>query len=379
MSQHNVTHVISSLETGGAEMMLLKLLGASNHERWNARVVSLRDRGTIGEEVEGCGVPVVTLGLKGSWPGPVAAWRLRRELRANAPSVLLGWMYHGNLAALFGSVLAGRQVPLLWNIRYTPGDLGLEKRTTAAAIRLSARLSGRATRIIYNSRAGATRHEQLGYSATRAVVIPNGFDTERFAPSPTARATWRARLGVSDEVILIGRFGRYHAMKDYHGLLSAAAQLVQEVPGVRFVLAGKNVDQRNGELVALIASLGLGDAVTLLGEVRPTNGLMAALDIACSSSSYGEAFPNVLGEAMACAVPSVVTDVGDSAWIVGNSGAVVPPRNPEALAATLRVFIERGPAYRAGLGAKARQRVIEKFSIQQVLREYEQLFSEVAG
>jgi glycosyltransferase involved in cell wall biosynthesis len=376
MSRPSIAHVITGLDTGGAEAMLLRLLAATDGSRWQQGVVSLRDRGPIGQRIQQLGVSVGVIGIRGSVPTPGALWRLRRELRQLAPSLIQGWMYHGNLASLVGRILSGRRLPVLWNIRYAPSDLSMEKRTTATVIRLGALLSSRATRIIYNSRTGARRHAELGYATGSSVIIPNGFDTDAFAPSASARAALRRRLGVSEATLLVGRIGRNDPVKDHAGFLEAAALLLRERPGIRFVMAGQGVDDRNAELTRTLKGLGLGDSVSLLGEVTAINEVTAALDIACSSS-YLEAFPNILGEAMACGVPCVATDVGDSAWIVGDAGRVVPARDPGALATACRALIDIGEEGRRHLGAQARARVLQEFSLSRASAAYEAVYAEV--
>ena len=203
----NIAHVITGLDTGGAEMMLVKLLQAGHRTRWRATVLSLRDRGTLGDSIEGLGVPVATLGLRGSLPGPRHLLRLVRHLRRVGPQIIQGWMYHGNLAATIGRTIARRGTPVIWNIRYTLEGRSQEKPLTAAIIRLSALLSGRVARIIYNSHTSASQHAEFGYSTAGSVVIPNGFDTDRFAPSASARLTMRHSLGVPNDAVVIGRIG----------------------------------------------------------------------------------------------------------------------------------------------------------------------------
>lgn len=376
MTPPSLVHVITGLETGGAEMMLLKLLSAGDPARWRQSVISLADRGTLGERIADHGVVVTELGIRGSVPTPRAAWRLMQEVRRISPRLIQGWMYHGNVAAMLAKLLTRQRIPVVWNIRYAPGPLAREKLTTAAVIRVGALLSPRAARIVYNSRAGLRRHAELGYATNHAVVIPNGFDTDVFVPSKEARGAWRRRLGISDSVILLGRIGRYHEMKDYATFLEAAALLLHERADVRFVLAGKGVDVGNHDLVGMVASLGLHGAVHLLGEVTAVNELTASLDVACSSSAYGEAFPSVLGEAMACAVPCVATDVGDSSWIVGGSGAVVPPKDAAALAWACRELVDAGVDGRRRLGSAARARVLREFSLSRVVKDYEALYIE---
>jgi len=373
----NVAHVITGLDTGGAEMMLVKLLQGGDRKRWRATVLSLRDRGTLGDGIAGLGVPVATLGLRGSIPGPGHLLRLVRQLRRAEPQLIQGWMYHGNLAAIVGQTLGRRGTPVIWNIRYTLNGRSQEKPLTAAVIRLGALLSRRVARIIYNSHTSASQHAEIGYSTAGSVVIPNGFDTDHFAPSASARSTTRQGLGVPDDGVLIGRIGRYHPMKDYPGFLRAAAMLSRERPNVQFVLAGQGVDPSNRELTGLAHALELGDKVHMLGEVRPLNALMSSLDIFCSSSAFGESFPNVLGEAMASGVACVTTDVGDSAAIVSKAGRVVPPKDPAALATACRALIDLNMEGRERLGAEGRARVVSEFSLPRIVERYESLYAEV--
>lgn len=377
-SKRSIIHLITGLSTGGAEMMLCKLLSATDCARFDPIVVSLIDRGTLGERIEALGVPVHTVGMAPGRPTPAALWRLIRLVRRLQSDLIQGWMYHANLAGLLAGWLVPGRVPVLWNIRHTPYDLKAEKRMTAALIRLGARLSSRPARIIYNARVSAHQHELLGYAADRRMVIPNGFDCDRFKPSETARLKLRRLLGLEDETLLIGLIARWHPMKDHANFMRAAGRLAARRPDVHFVLAGRGVDKNNSILMKMIQDAGLTGRVYLLGERTDIPEIMAGLDIA-SSSSWGEAFPNVVGEAMACGVPCVVTDVGDSAWVVGDAGMVVPPRDAEALAGAWAGLIELGPEGRVRLGRAARQRVEENFSLSKIVTLYEEVYREVLG
>ena len=169
-----VTHIITGLSTGGAERSLLKLLEASSELRDGARVISLRDLGTVGPHLSALGIPVSAIGVHGSLPTPAAVLRLRSQVRCTTSALLQGWMYHGNLAALAARGWLPGRVPLVWNIRHSVYSLASEKSLTALLIRLGAVLSHLPDRIIYNSRLAASQHEALGYAADRTVVIPNG-------------------------------------------------------------------------------------------------------------------------------------------------------------------------------------------------------------
>ena len=369
-----VTHLITGLTTGGAELSLLKLLESSPELRAGATVISLRDLGTVGPRLAALGIPVEVAGIHGSLPTPAAVFRLRGLVRTARPALLQGWMYHGNLAALAARGWLPGRVPLVWNIRHSVYSLAVEKPLTAMLIRLGAALSGRPDRIIYNSRLAASQHEALGYAADRTVVIPNGFDTERFAPDGQCRAAVRAELTLTSDTPLVGMVGRYHPMKDHANFIRAVALVRQECPTARFVMAGTGVTTENTELMALARGLGVGDIAFPIGELANTARLMAALDLLCLPSS-SEGFPNVVGEAMACAVPCVATDVGDAAWLVGETGVVVPPRNPEALAAGLTRLLQESASVRADLGRRARRRIEEHFTLTAITRQYADLYA----
>jgi glycosyltransferase involved in cell wall biosynthesis len=231
-------------------------------------------------------------------------------------------------------------------------------------------------KILYNSKIGAIQHRDFGYQTEKTLVVPNGFDTELFAPSMEARSDVRLELGVAENTILIGLVGRYNPMKDHANFLRAAALLLKSHPDVHFVLSGRGVAWENQALTKLVRVLVLAERVHLLGERHDMPRLAAALDIASSSSAFDEGFPNVVGEAMSCGVPCVVTDVGDSAWVVGKTGRVVPPRDWEALCAAWRELVEMETAARRALGTRARQRVKEQFSIEKVARQYERIYEE---
>jgi glycosyltransferase involved in cell wall biosynthesis len=285
-------------------------------------------------------------------------------------------MYHGNLAAQAASVLLPGKTPVIWNIRGTHHILSDEKLLTAAAIWIGARLSALPLRIVNNSNASAELHRRsLRFSQDRWVIIPNGFELDHFEPSTSARAEVRAELAIPPEALLIGLIGRYHPVKDHANFLRAAAILRKTVPGAHFLMAGSGVDQAAG-LRACAFELGLLDFVRLLGERSDMPRITAALDIA-TSSSYSEGFPNVIGEAMCCAVPCAVTDVGDSAWLVGDTGAVAPASDAEALAAAWLKLSDLGPEGRRRLGVAARERIVTRFSIDSVAAQYEQMYEQL--
>lgn len=365
-----VIFIITGLSTGGAEMMLLKLCSKLDRHRFAPSVISLSGKGAVGPRIEALGIPVYTLGIRPSRPSLAGLLRLRKLVLTLRPNLVQGWMYHGNLAAS----LATRSVSVVWGIRQSLYGLDKERVLTRWVIRLGVVMSRYSRAIVYNSRTSARQHEAFGFNTSRTCIIPNGFDTEVFHPDENARIGIRQELGLSGNVVLIGLIGRYHPMKDHRNFLNAAALIAKEFPDVCFLLVGCEVNAGNPALSAMILKFGLSGRVFLLGERKDIPQLNAALDIASSASAWGEGFANVIGEAMSCGVPCVVTDVGDSAWIVGDTGRVVPQRDPVALAAAWKSLIMLGRDERQALGSLARQRVIENFSLESVVKQYEDLY-----
>ncbi|MCL1467424.1 glycosyltransferase family 4 protein [Argonema galeatum] len=374
-----VLHLITGLSTGGAETMLYKLLSKTNHSRFKPIVISLIDKGTLGDRIEALGIPVYTIGMEQGKPTLATIWQLIHLVGKLKPDLIQCWMYHSILAGEIASIFRLKSIPVIWNIRHSLYSLSYEKRLTADIIKILSFLSIFSKKIIYNSQISARQHEKLGYKSRKTIIIPNGFDPDFFKPSIEVYKQIREELNLRSDCFLIGRFARYHEMKDYPNLLQAAAILLRDYPDVHFLLAGDEVNPKNEELCQIIQKLGISDRIHLLGERKDIPRLTAALDIASTTSFYGEAFPNVIGEAMSCGIPCVVTDVGDSAWIVGNTGRVVSPQNPQALANAWKELIALGAENRKVLGKAARDRIIASFSLDYVVAQYEGLYESVTG
>ena len=374
-----IAHVITGLNTGGAETMLYKLLSRMDRTKFDPLVVSLADNGSLAARIAALNITVFSCGMRPGFPSPAATLRLARKVRQFGPHLLQGWMYHGNLAAQAVAATLPQKTPVLWNIRGSHHILRHEKFTTAATIWIGARLSALPSRIVCNSVVSAGLHQRrLGFSRRRWEIIPNGFELENFTPSENARSDLRSELGLPQETLLIGLIGRYNPVKDHGNFLRAAAILRKNAAGVHFVLAGRGVDGHNAALHEQSAALGLLECTHLLGERTDMSRITAALDIASSSSS-SEAFPNVIGEAMSCGVPCVVTDVGDSAWLVGDTGTAVPAHDSDALARAWMELCDGDPARRRGLGAAARERIAVHFSMASVAARYEQMYEGILG
>jgi glycosyltransferase involved in cell wall biosynthesis len=368
-----VLYVITGLGTGGAEMMLYKLLEATASLA-HSKVVVLMGRGTLSEKFDSLGVDVEYLGMRqGKIPNPYIVLRMMFLSRRFSPDTIHGWMYHGNLAAWLVGRWASREAQLIWNIRQTLYDLNYESGMTRSLIRLSRWLSSAPLKIIYNSELSARQHEAIGYPRQSGVVIPNGFDLNRFKPEKTARESVDYEFDLPPSAPLVVHAARYHPMKDHRTLLIAAKQVAEDLPDARFLLVGRGVTKENEDLKSLCQNLGLMYAVILGGERFDLSRLMSAADVVVLSSAWGEGFPNVLGEAMACGTPCVVTNVGDSAYVLGECGIVVPPRDPNALAIAIANLLSDSHL-RNDLGSKARRRIQELYSIDRISKSYLDLY-----
>ncbi|MGZ8217017.1 glycosyltransferase [Methylomagnum sp.] len=370
-----VCHVITGLYTGGAEMMLYKLLSGLDRRRFEPVVISLIDRGAVGERIEALRIPVHTLDMPAGRPTVAGLWRLFRLIRELRPDLLQGWMYHGNLAASLAGLIG--RMPVVWGVHYSLYDFAAERRATRAIIQLSRALSRQPAATVYVSRVSADQHGAFGFRDRQRRIIPNGFDGEAFRPDAEARRSFRAEIGADERTVLIGLIARFHPMKDHGNLLRAVSLLRDSPDDVRLALAGPGIESGNAALAGMIESCSLSGRVHLLGERGDMARIMAGLDVLCMSSAYGEAFPMAVGEAMAAGLPCVVTDVGDAAWLVGETGRVVPPSDSEALAVALAALIELGPEKRHALGAAARARVLEHFSLAAAAAAYQDLYEEL--
>lgn len=371
-----VFHVIIGLGIGGAELMLRRLVLAQRP----ATVISMTTIGPVGRMLQDAGVEVIALGLRAAWDLPRVFWVLLRLLRQRRPDVVQTWMVHadliGGLAARFAGIRA-----VIWGIRTT--DFAGTSRGTRmmrwAGARLSAWLPAA---IACAAEASRRSHEAIGYAPSRMVVIPNGFDVERFRPDPERRRQIRQQLGLGGDELVIGHVGRWNSAKDHPNFVRAALMLQAPRTGagrettLRFLMVGREINAGNA---VLMREIGAGvDRFLLLGERADVPDLLQAFDLFCLSSRT-EGFPNVVGEAMACGVPCIVTDVGDAALLVGQTGWVVAREDAVALSTGLHEAISESPPARAARAEAARQRVVDEFSLERACHRFSQLQHEVLG
>lgn len=355
-----VLHVIAGLGVGGAERMLAALVAAPRAQPHRQIVVDLIGSGALAPEIRAAGVEVRELGLTGPFSMPRVVAALARAIRETEPAAIQSWMYYADLFSLWALERSGRRkaTRLYWGVRCSDMDQSRYGAALRWTIRACARRAGRPDAVVANSHAGRAFHETLGYAPRAFPVIPNGVDTARFHPDAAARLRMRADLGLGDGAFVAVHAARVDPMKD-HATLAALAGLR---PGVVFLAAGKGTEALAGP-----------PNLRGLGIRADMPALYAAADAVLSTSAFGEGFSNVIAEGMAAGLPAVATDVGDARRIVGEAGAIVPPRDPAALAAALDAIAAPTPDERAERAAAARARIEERFSLARCVAAFDAL------
>ncbi len=368
-----VLHLITTLDTGGAEMMLYKLLSHHQTQKVSPMVVSLGPPGTIGAQIEKLGIRVAHLGLGPNTARPSAVLKLIRLIRENRPHIIQSWMYHSDLMALLAAKLSNGG-KIVWNIRGSQRKLSHFKPMTMMIMSLCALLSRFPDAVVVNSISGRRFHQSIGYRPKRFVTIKNGFNMDRLRPNVSAGKQLRKEWGFNNETFCVALIARYRPVKGHDTFLKAAKLIIQKGYPIKFILCGDGITYHNQALSGFICELALQDHVLLLGHREDVPQVLNAVD-ALVSASYSEGFSNVLGEAMACAVPCVVSDVGDSAYIVNSTGKIVPPNNSSAMAEAIIELFSMPADQRRKLGEKARQRISDHFSLDKIVDEYYRLYS----
>ena len=231
-------------------------------------------------------------------------------------------------------------------------------------------------RIVCTANVARVNHVRFGYADRQMEVIRNGFDVSRFKPQPEMRESVRREFGLACNVPVFAILGRFHVQKGHRILIEAAAMLRERRPQIRYLLAGQDLDSGNTTLANWLNARDLQTSVHLLGVREDVPRLLAAAD-ALVLPSVGEAFPLVVGEAMASGTPCIASNVGDTAFLVGDTGFIVPPGDAHALANAMDRFLSIPVHERQYYGACARQRIIENFEIGAITKKYGELYDRV--
>lgn len=362
-----ILHLITGLENGGAEATLFRLIQSSPD--LDHLVVSLTTAGRYGTELEDLGFQVLELNLTKSLFG---LRRLFQAVNFFEPDLIQSWMYHANLLASLCSFLRPN-VPICWGIHHTNLVVGVDPWHTLLASRICAALSNWVPQnVIYVGEKSMELHRQSGYKPQTEMLIPNGYDLSKFVPDLISKQQIRASLDIPHDAFVLGNVGRFAPQKDHPNLLKALA--LANLPSGKFfcLLVGEKMDHENHELTALATSLGILDSLRFLGPRRDVEKVMNGMDVHVTSSAFGESFPNVICESMACGNPCITTEVGDAAFIAGETGFLAQPGDAESLSSAIYLAYQSHFDRVAWLDRKsaARRRIQDKFSLERMCEAY---------
>ena len=373
--KRRVLHFITGLGVGGAETCLVRLLRSSNRDLYTFKVVAMIG-GPMVDQISQLGVTVHVLNMDRRYGKLINGIReLYKIIRSWKPDLMHCWMYHANLiGGMLGIIF---RIPVLWAVHNTNLDKKYTKQITIVVAKLTGLLSTLlAKKIVFVSKVSFIEHKSLGYSDKNVKLISNGFDLDEFCPSEQARAKIREELGVNEEALLVGLIARFDPLKDHNNFVKASGFIKESFPNCHFVLCGDGIDHMNKPLKTMIQQVDVADCTFLLGRRWDVSNLMAALDVS-TLSSCGEAFPNVLGESMACGIPCVSTDVGDAAWIIGDKGKIVPVRDAEGLASAVMDLLNMPKSERYKLGLSGRSRIKTLFSELNNANQFSEVYQEI--
>lgn len=369
-----ILHVIPGIDSLGPESMLSRLLDDAAARHQETAVLSLRPLDTAGETLRDRGIRLFSLRLSHAWQAPLATLRLARISNAYAPDILHGWMHAGSLAASLGKAAMTRPVSLVWNIRRDPAS-PRDRRWT----RIGALLSGHPDAIVYNSRSLARHHAAAGYHIERSQLVPDGLDTALHRPSETARERLCEQLGIDRKAVIVGNVAARTPRNDQAVLVEAVARARAMGKNIHLLMSGPGMESPGHDLIELTSRLLSADCVTFVGAQGNHGDCLPGLDVLAVSAAWGEEFPQAIGQALACGVPVVATDLGDCVEVVGPCGRIVPPQDPVGLGEALFTLAAMAPDQRLQLGEAGRQRMIERFSLEAALDRYRELHQRLHG
>ncbi len=353
--------LIRSLEYGGAERQLVGLAKELCKKGHSVTVLEFYSGGALEQDLRSAHVILHSLAKKGRWDVVAFFLRLLRFVMHERPQILYAFLGVPCILSVFLKLFSP-EMKIAWGVRASNVDLSRYDWLLIYAYKLECFLSRFADIVIANSHAG--RNYAIEHGFPRNIeVIPNGIDIDYFKPDFPARQKIHREWNINNNERLVGLVARLDPMKDHHTFLVAASLVAEKCPNAKFVCVGSGSVSYASELRRAAKKCRLDDRIIWAGLQNDMRAIYNSLDLLVSSS-YGEGFSNVVAEAMACGIPCVVTDVGDSAWIVGKTGIAVPPRNPEAIADGIVAMISKAGFLDGTLQRACRQRIIEKFSIE---------------
>jgi glycosyltransferase involved in cell wall biosynthesis len=358
-----LVHVITSMERGGAQSMLVKL------------VDELENKGVYHQEIV-----VITGSCQYKFKSNINIYfldmsinrffirdfiKFRKLIKTLSPDLIQSWMYHANFLSFFSGL---KKKKVIFNIRHSLNDANNEKKITKVLINIGSYLSNFVFKTVYCSKVSMEQHQKIGYSKTSSTYIPNGFDYKRFSPSVKYRELYRKKLSISDDAFVFGSIARFHPMKNHIGLIKEFSLLRNDSI---LLLIGEGVI--NKEVKSLILDLKIKDKVILLTRKEDIYKWIHVIDSLVIPSLWGEAFPNILGEAMSAEIPCIVSNIGDCSLILGDCGINIE----KSICNSMRQMLDFSIEDRKKLGVAARYRIIKNYSISNSTNKYSSLYMSI--
>lgn len=369
-----IVHVIMSLNIGGAELMLRRLvLHSHKKKQFEHIIITLTDLGVMGPELQNEGIMVHTLGMKSLSTVPLIFLKLQRLLKKIQPDVVQTWMYHSDLLGGLAAKSVGVE-NIIWGIRNTDvsSDCSIAKMAFYKTCSYLSYLIPK--HIVCVAQQSKIFHTQFGYCKDKMIVIPNGFELARFAPDNTTRSHLRSKLNISEQELVIGNIGRFDHVKNHINFIKACIFLLEKGYVFKVLMAGRNVGLQNPKISKLFLNNFASKHFIFMGEITDTSSFYNTIDAFCLCS-HTEGFPNVLGEAMASEKICLSTDAGDAWLILSNNGFQIKSTSKEDIAYSIeKNILSMNIKDLGSIGKQARLSIKNKYSIDSIVLKFESLY-----
>ena len=372
-----IVHIITSMNKGGAETTLFKILKFSKQSNSKEEhvVISFSKLNYFEDQIKKLNVPFFKIDFKLKFIFFIYFLKLFKIIKKTNPDVIQCWMYHpcflGGLAAKFLNIKN-----IIWNIRHSNYKFNKTKLSTIIVIRICSLLSRIVpNKIIYCSNSSYEFHSKNGYYSKNKNIIYNGYDSEYFSKKQNLKL-----YSYQNNVVKFGFIGRYSPQKNLFMYLDAINNFVKKYPSnsnFKVLMYGKNVDNKNKELLEKINQYNLSKFVELKGYKEDVREALQNIDYLGLSSSYGESFPNVLAEAMLSGIPCFATDLGESKNIISEYGKVVSINDSQEFSKAMNEYynIYQKVNIYYKLSNSCRKHIKDNYSIESMVRKYQNLWA----